>query len=298
MEAGGDTATRAVPARSGCQVISVVVPVRDAMPWLPEQLDALASQVCGTAWEVVVADNGSTDDSAAVAAARVSTSDRFHWVDASARPGPAAARNLGVASARGELLAFCDADDVVRPGWLAALVDALADADVVAGAYDFGSLNGRGPTAPRPAATGQLGFLPAGLGANLAVRRAVFDEAGGFAEELRVGEDVDLCWRLQLEGCRFALAPDAVVAKRDHPDAGTVFRHGVTYGRSGPELYRRYRGRGARRDLLGAAKSWLWLVVHLGQLARPGPARNEWVHAAGVRVGRVLGSAHQRVVFP
>ena len=88
---------------------------------------------------------------------------------------------------------------------------------MVAGVFDFWSLNGR-PGAPlQPAATQQLGFLPAGLGANLAVRRSAFDEVGGFAEELHVGEDIDLCWRLQLRGFRFAVATDAVVAKRERP---------------------------------------------------------------------------------
>ena len=107
----------------------------------------------------------------------------------------------------------------------------------------------------------QLGFLPAGLGANLAVRREAFESVGGFAEELLIGEDIDLCWRLQLEGYRFVIEFGAVVAKRERPGFQEVFRQAAAYGRSGPALYRRHRRTGAKRNLGGAAKSWLWLVV-------------------------------------
>ena len=279
-------------------MISVVVPVRDAMPWLAAQLEALVAQDGDLEWEIVVADNGSVDASIDVAREWSARHPRIRSVDASARPGPGAARNIGVDAARGELLAFCDADDVVSQGWLLGCVAALERVDVMAGVFDFCSLNGRDPVDPKPAATGQLGFLAAGIGANLAVRRSPFEEVGGFAEELRIGEDVDLCWRLQLRGYRFAVADDAVVAKRDLPDPGDVFRHGLTYGRSGPELYRRHRGEGTRPDLAGAARSWLWLLLHLPGAARAGSARNEWAHAAGMRIGRLQASARLRVFFP
>lgn len=268
------------------------------MPWLPEQLAALAEQQCPVEWEVVVADNGSTDTSVAVAEEWSARNARFRVVDASARPGQAAARNFAMRFVHGEQLAFCDADDVVQTGWLAAIASALENAEVVAGVFDFASLNGRPPTPPQPAVTRQLGFLPGGLGANLGMQRRAFEEAGGFAEELRIGEDIDLCWRLQLRGGRFAIAPDAVVAKRDHLRPGDVFRHGVAYGRSGPKLYRRHRSEGARPDLVGAARSWLWMALHLPRLVRTGPARNEWLHAAGVRIGRLYGSVEMGVFFP
>jgi glycosyltransferase involved in cell wall biosynthesis len=278
-------------------MISVVLAVRDGLPWLDAQLGALAAQQCEAPWEIVVADNGSSDDSMATAHGWAGRCNRIRVLDASATRGPAAARNAGVRAAHGELLAFCDADDVVQPGWLQACVSALAGADVVAGTFDMASLNGMPVGEPVPAATSQLGFLPAGLAANLAVRRGAFEAAGGFCEELLVGEDIDLCWRLQLAGCRFCVAPQAVVAKREPPGLGPLFRRAFAYGRCGPNLYRRFRRRGARRDLVGTAKSWAWLVVTVPRLRRT-DVRRHWVRAAGVRLGRLAGSIGERVFFP
>ncbi len=279
-------------------MISVVLPVKDGLPWLDVQLDALVAQQCEGPWEIVVADNGSSDGSMAAAQAWADRDDRLRVVDASKRRGPSAARNAGVRAAHGDLLAFCDADDVVQPGWLQACVDALAQADVVAGRYDMASLNGRRPGQAAPAGTSQLGFLPAGLAANLAVRRRAFEAVGGFAEDLLVGEDIDLSWRLQLEGFRFAIARDALVAKREPQALVPLFRLGMAYGRCGPALYRRYRTLGARRDLAGSLKSWSWLVVTAVVGLVSADIRRRWVRAVGVRLGRLAGSARKHVFFP
>ena len=103
-----------------------------------------------------------------------------------------------VRSARGRVLPFCDADDVVRPGWIASAGAALTGADLVAGVFDFGARDGAPSSFLAPAATRRLRFLPFGLSANLAVPREVFEAVHGFDEELSPEEDVDLCWWLQL----------------------------------------------------------------------------------------------------
>lgn len=278
-------------------MISVVVAVRDGMPWLDDQLKALAEQRCSFDWEVVVADNGSTDASAALVSSWASRSSEIRLVDASSRPGPSAARNVGVKHARGDLLAFCDADDVVREGWLEAIVSALGEADVVAGELEHGSLNGIAATTPLPAVTRQLGKVPAGLAANLGVRRAAFEATGGFDEDLMVGEDIDLCWRLQFAGYKFETAPGAVVSKRERETSREIFRHGITHGRSGPRLYRKHRGAGIRPDFFGTAKAWAWMVGAIPLLYRR-DLRRRWLRVAGVRVGRIIGSVENRVFFP
>lgn len=278
-------------------LISVVVPVRDGMPWLEHQLAALAAQEVPVAWEVVVADNGSEDGTSTCVTGWSERDPRIRLVDASAGRGAAAARNIGVRTARGRLLAFCDADDVVRPGWIASMAHALADADLVAGVFDFGALDGFPSSPPVPAATRQLGFLPFGLSANLAVPRDVFESVDGFDETLSPEEDVDLCWRLQLAGKTFAVAPHAVVEKRERASGLPTFRGAWAYGRCGPRLYTRYRSQGMRRDLRGAAKAWAWLVVTLPALVVRS-RRRQWVRTLAIRSGRLAGSASLVVFFP
>jgi glycosyltransferase involved in cell wall biosynthesis len=278
-------------------LISVVVPVRNGMPWVQHQLQALSSQESSAEWEVIVADNGSDDGTSSFVEQWSGRDPRFHLVDASAGQGAAAARNTAVSSARGKLLAFCDADDVVRPGWLSSLCASLTDADLVAGVFDFGTLQGSSSSHPVPAATRQLGFLPFGLTANLAVRREVFEAVHGFCEALSPEEDVDLCWRLQLAGFRFTVAIDAVVEKRERTAGLSTFRAAWAYGQCGPRLYVRYRSEGMRRDLHGAAKAWIWLAIALPGLVRQA-RRRQWVRTFAIRSGRLAGSVRLRAFFP
>lgn len=278
-------------------LISVVMPVLNGMPWVELQLQALSTQDLSCAWEVVVADNGSLDGTRSCVEGWTERDSRFRLVDASTRPGAGAARNIGVRSARGQTLAFCDADDMVRPGWLAAMMAALTDAELVAGVFDFGCLNGHPATNPIPAATRQMGFLPFALGANLAVRRDAFEAVHGFCETLPAGEDIDLSWRLQLAGCRFTVSGNAEVAKRERADGMPTFRATWTYGQSAALLYRRYRTNGMRRDLHGAVKTWAWLVAVSPGLVRPA-RRHEWVRSFGIRAGRLTGSVRYHAFFP
>src|SRR5579884_898457 len=128
----------AVSARTP-ELVSVIVPSYNAGAWLEQQLEAVVSQDYDGPYEVIVADNGSADAAAAGRlAARFSA---LRIIDASHRRGPGAARNAGVRAARGDFLAFCDADDVESAGWLRALVASAGDADVVGGRLDGERLN-------------------------------------------------------------------------------------------------------------------------------------------------------------
>ena len=278
-------------------LISVVVPVRNGMPWLEHQLQALAAQQAVFRWEVVVADNGSDDDTRSCVLRWSDRCPHIHLVDAAERRGPGAARNIGAGVALGRLLAFCDADDVVRPGWLASVSAALADDDLVAGVFDFSALDGVPQVIPAPAATRQLGFLPFALGANFGVRRNAFEAVQGFNEEFAAGEDVDLCWRLQLAGYRFAVTADAVVEKRERTGVRPMFRAAWAYGQCGPRLFSHYHAVGMQRDIRGAAKAWGWLVVAIPGLIDP-KRRRQWVRTFGVRAGRLASSVRHRVFFP
>ena len=121
--------------------LSVVIPCLNAAATIGVQLEALARQSWEGEWEVIVADNGSTDGSREIVESYRGRLPGLKLVDASDRRGQAHARNLGAAAATGDAFLFCDADDEVAPGWLAALGRALAVHEFVACRYDNETLN-------------------------------------------------------------------------------------------------------------------------------------------------------------
>lgn len=249
-------------------VATVVVPVKNAARDLPQQLAALDAQVDPPRFEVIVADNGSTDDLAgAVAAARGGLDLRV--LDASRKPGPSHARNAAAAAARGTYLLFCDADDVVGPDWVRAFVEAQGEAEargasegaLLGGSMAHGRLNspaqreayGETRDDPRPPAerpvlaegTGHYGPYQHVPSSNLCVPRAVFLRVGGFDESWEgAGEDTDFAWRVQLAGVPAHVAPRAVVEYRLRTTAPQIFAQARAWARERVLLFERFAGTG------------------------------------------------------
>src|SRR5215213_3208362 len=114
--------------------ISVIIPVRNGAGTIEAQLAALSRQSWDGAWELIVADNGSTDDTVRRVQDAAHSLPAVRIVDASARRGPSFARNAGARAAEGATLLFIDADDIVEPGWLGSMAEAAAQHPLVAGA--------------------------------------------------------------------------------------------------------------------------------------------------------------------
>jgi glycosyltransferase involved in cell wall biosynthesis len=278
-------------------VISVVVPARDAARTIGLQLDALSRQDVPVPWEVIVADNGSTDDTRALVesfARRLPVT----VVDASRARTAAGTRNIGARSASGQRLLFTDADDVVDAGWLAA--HAAHDYAFATGPIPrFDSNVGARwrPDQVAGAAPTLMQFLPYAPGPNFAISRLLFERAGGFDERFVAGEDVELSWRLQLDHrATLQYVTQAVVMyRRRQPSA--ELRQYRRYGRYDVALYRRFRDRGARPTTAREAlRAYAGIAARVPMLWSP-EVRSKVARQFGRRVGRMEGSVRDRVVF-
>jgi GT2 family glycosyltransferase len=179
-------------------------------------------------YEVIIVENGS-DDLAGIEGAHGIV--RYAHLPVA---NSAAARNVGLGLARGRFLLLTDADCVPRPDWAEKLTAGLAAGEPDGVAAVGGSIVKYEPRtwAQRHAITivdGQRGlsYLPAlhmpyVAGANAGYVTSRLHEAGGFDEDLKSGNDVDVCYKLGLRGYRIALVPDAVI---EHEDRVTVTRH-------------------------------------------------------------------------
>lgn len=204
---------------------SVIIPVYNGQETLGEQLAALARQTTDRPFEVVVCDNGSTDQTRGVVAEWIGRVPGLRMVDASGVQGPSHARNRGIMEARGELLAFCDADDVVADDWLDLLLAAAEPGALLSGWTEFARLNPwRGP---EPQVDGGLilreGYLYGIDTANMALMRTDALAQRGFDESCRYVEDVDFAWRAQQGGMKVVDVP-AIVHTRLRPTASGSFR--------------------------------------------------------------------------
>jgi glycosyltransferase involved in cell wall biosynthesis len=284
--------------------LTVVIPALDAADEIAGQLDALAAQEWGEPWEVVVADNGSTDGTPAVVERYADRVPGLRVVDASQPRGQAHALNAGVESARAEAVAFCDADDEVAPGWVAAMGEALARHEFVACQSDTAKLNEPWIQATRegqvPGRLSTVSFPPyapyAGSG-GLGVRRSTHARLGGFDETMFVLFDVDFCLRAHKAGIELALVPDALLHYRYRSGWRGVFRQARIYAEQMALVQRRHEDRSARppgrRPWL--LRGWKPVLACIGSLHRRGSrAKLAWL--LGWQVGRYVGSVRYRVL--
>lgn len=225
--------------------VSVVIPVYNGAATLAEELAALAQQDTHRPIEVVISDNGSTDNSTEVA---IRTADKFAAltiVDSGQVQGVSHARNEGARAARGNKILICDADDIVCPVWVESLVDGLDRYDAVGGAARLDRLNPPEIVGSQPPVTLGLGrifgFLPYALGGCLGIKREVFLALGGFDSSFKGGhEEADFAWRLQLAGYSLGWCPEAIVDYRQRSDSYSTARQNFHFAKSSMLLWCRY----------------------------------------------------------
>lgn len=257
--------------------VEVVVPAYERPDLLDTCLSAL--RTASPDLRVIVVDDASTQ-------AAVGEIARTHGATVIRHPvnrGPAAARNTGLRQSHSEIVAFVDADCAVLPGWLEPLTAHFADSRIAAVAprivpnaegdglldryQSASSALDMGPDPELVTHGGPLGFLPS---ATVLVRRDRLSH-GDFDETMRVGEDVDLIWRLIDGGWLVRYEPAALVSHAVRPGIRGWAARVADYGTSAAELDRRHPGRLAPARLSG----WSVAVAGLALARRP-------VAAAGV----------------
>lgn len=252
-EAGGALARRLVEAGAAHPVppspravsLSVVVPAFDR----PADLAACLGSL-GHEFPVVVTDDGSADPDAIAAVAREYGA---HLISSRTNRGPAAARNAGVAALDSDLVAFADSDSRPTAAALWSLAAHFADPVVGAAAPRVVASAGADgvcerfvaarspldlrdrPSSVRPAT--RVSYVPSTV---LVVRRAAFQDVGGFDETLRYGEDVDVVWRLVDAGWVVRYDPSVAVGHREPATWKAVLRRRFRYGTSAGPLAARH----------------------------------------------------------
>jgi cellulose synthase/poly-beta-1,6-N-acetylglucosamine synthase-like glycosyltransferase len=280
--------------------VTVVVPVRTVDDLLESQLRAVLAQRSTFSFDVVVSCND-PDGMGRLAMTRLVKrfgDRRLRAVWSGDLHGAAHARNVGARSSDAAVIAFCDADDEVAPGWLEALVQPVADGVAVGGHLDESRFAVPSHKGWRPPAT--PGGLPSFLGiaypvsANMALRRADFDSAGGFDTSLLRCEDIALGWELQRNGVELRYAPDAVVHYRHRENLGGFVLQHYRYGRGMAQVL-------ARHPMPGTGSSPATAASGLGMLRpnRQVPGQRTFVgvvvRRASLAAGRTVGLADERI---
>ncbi len=206
--------------------ISVIIPIRNCEQYLEGLLESLEKQtLIPDRFEVLVVDDGSIDSTGEVLARWCAARPRSRRLLHGPRRGPAAARNVGIAAARGRWVAFTDGDTLPDPTWLEAALDAVK-------AYNVTALEGSVEPWPREAIstyTHQVSTETPGrfMTANMIYERALLNRLSGFDERFSQAflEDSDLAFRALDEGITIPFAPEVRVLHRVIPVApGSTLR--------------------------------------------------------------------------
>ncbi len=301
--------------------VSVVIPVYDD-PHLVASLAAVISQRGVASFEVLVVDNAPTPRLADLVTATIDQAllpmPSVHYVHEPNR-GSYRARNRGWRQAQGRFVVFLDAKCRPYPGWLAALVAKFSDAAVggVAGAIEKQPGLGWVAQAQREFLLDPglqyltpifpLPYAPTG---NIAYRRQILDQLGGFDESFALsGGDVDFAWRVQLAGYHLVFAPAARVALAVRTNLAAYFQQFYKYGQGHALLAKKYMPLTGRRliynpyPVQGIGRALVRLPAGLLRLligGTSGPCQThvlELVECAALLCGSLHGAVKHRVWF-
>lgn len=249
--------------------ISVVIPTHNRSKLLARAIESVLAQT-RPADEIIVVDDGSTDDTAAVVSKHPTVS-----LIRKKNEGLSAARNTAIEASTSEWVVLLDDDDWFAPDLLDAQENAIRrhpDADLLytgsrrvdgnENLLGFNLRSHRPPEEPLRALVLENFVQPSGT----LLRKSALVRAGMFDENVRLCEDQDLWVRLAGMGCKFVYLPGCSVSITKHP--GTMSSNSLLMAE-------------ATLELLIRRREWL------ASLERPG-AKEQWLASAHYRLGRVL----------
>jgi glycosyltransferase involved in cell wall biosynthesis len=289
--------------------LSVVMPTRNKRALLERTLSALLAQDAGTdAWDVVVVNDGSTDDTGAALARLATSQPRLRVVTPPRNVGRAAARNLGWREAGGRWILFLDDDILTPPGLLRAHLDLLGSvpdagtigpavtAPEIVDAPHFHYIDTRGVAKLPPGPAPGKYFVTQNAG----VPRAALAEVGGFDEGYAAYgfEDMDIGFLLEDAGVRFQVLPAPVPWHIHHHTLADYLEKKRICGRSSlPRLAARHPQR--------LPEMRLDLVVDAPGGPPPGPTRRllraalrGWPGRLALRLAAAWPAAGDEPVLP
>jgi GT2 family glycosyltransferase len=282
--------------------VSVVIPTYNGALTLDDELGALAGQETDIPFEVLISDNGSTDNSRDVAIAWADRFAAFTVVDASGVQGVSHARNEGARSAMGSKILICDADDVVCPTWVEPLATALDEYDAVGGAARLDRINSpdvwEGENPVTQGLNHIFGFLPYALGGSFGVRRNVLLAVRGFDSSYQKGhEETDFCWRLQLAGFSLGWRGEAVVDYRQRSGAKAAMKQYFNFSKSSILLWCRYSAEHSLNPVSfsRAVKNLIRQIVQ-PQAFLNAATRRKYARRLGWAAGAVAGHLSYRII--
>ena len=300
---------------------SIIIPCFNAAATLPDTLASLQAQTL-TDWEALLVDDGSSDTTPDIIAKAALTDPRLRLLR-NPRRGPSAARNHAVTQAQGQIIAFCDADDLWAPQKLARMADlfAVPQTDAVFARIAFFREVPEDAGAFSTVPQGLLGIAtllgenPVCTMSNLCIRKTSFATSGGFDETLVHNEDLE--WLIRIAGMgmqiighdetlvwyrnnAFGLSADFAAMRAGRAQAlATAQRFGGTTDRRAEAIYLRYLARRALRLDAGRMTALRFVLEGL----RNSPAgffsdyRRGTFTALGAVVAPLLGTRLRRRLF-
>lgn len=300
---------------------TIIIPCFNAVATLAQTLASLQAQTISQ-WEALLVDDGSSDATRTIIQQAAAQDPRLRLLR-NPRKGPSAARNYAVTQARGQIIAFCDADDLWEPQKLGRMVARFqkAETDAVFARIGFfcdtphdAKVFSTVPRTPLGITT-LLGENPVCTMSNLCIRKSAFIASGGFDETLVHNEDLE--WLIRLAGLGFqifghdetlvwyrnnifGLSADFAAMRAGRAVAiTTAQRFGISANRRAEAIYLRYLARRALRLDAGRLTALRFVLEGLWTSPRGffSDPRRGGLTALGAFLAPMLSVAARRSLF-